>query len=147
MPLKLASPAFAEGKPIPARFARDGPSPPLAWSGGPPGTKAWALIVDDPDAPRGTWTHWTVWDLPAAVSGLPEGADAGALGGAEGTTSARTTGYHGPDPPSGTHRYFFRLYALSQALGLPAGSDLARVRAALAGKTLAEASLMGTFAK
>jgi Raf kinase inhibitor-like YbhB/YbcL family protein len=145
--LAVTSSAFAEGKPIPARFAHDGPSPPLSWTGAPMGTKAWALVVDDPDAPRGTWTHWTAWDLPASVWKLPEGADVASLGGVEGTTSAGTTGYHGPAPPSGTHRYLFRLYALSQPLGLPAGSDVARVRAAMAGKVLAEASLMGTFAK
>jgi Raf kinase inhibitor-like YbhB/YbcL family protein len=149
VPLRITSEAFKEGEPIPSRFTCAGAdvSPPLAWSGVPQNAKVLALVVEDPDAPGGTWTHWTFWNLPAAVKVLPEGADVAAMGATQGTTGAKSTGYHGPCPPSGTHRYFFRLYALSQPLTLPEGSRPERLRAAMTGRVLAEAQLMGTFAK
>jgi hypothetical protein len=147
--MQLSSPAFREGQPIPVLFTCKGRdvSPQLAWSGLPAGTQALALVVDDPDAPRGTWTHWTLWDLPATVQGLPQGVDVAGLGAVQGTTTAGSQGYHGPCPPSGAHRYFFQLYALGGRLGLPPGSSVAELRKALQGRVLAEARLMGTFTK
>jgi Raf kinase inhibitor-like YbhB/YbcL family protein len=142
----LSSSAFADGTAIPAKYAREGPSPPLSWTA-IPGVKAWALIVEDPDAPAGTWTHWTAWNLPGALTSLPEGASISQLGGVEGTTSDKRTGYSGPAPPSGTHRYQFRLYALSSTIPLAAGDSVQQLKSALQGKTLAEAQLMGTYTK
>src|SRR5688572_25975516 len=106
MPLTVTSPAFQHGQPIPPLFTckGQGVSPELRIAGVPAGAKGITLIVDDPDAPRGTWTHWTAWDLPADTKVLAQGASATALGGVEGMTSAKSTGYHGPCPPSGTHR-------------------------------------------
>lgn len=146
--LTLTSAAFQHGAPIPRRHSGHGDdtSPPLAWSGAPAGTKAFALVVDDPDAPRGTWTHWTAWDLPATTTRLDEGADVAKLGARQGVTSARTNGYHGPAPPSGTHRYFFRVFALSEPLALQEGAGIEDVWRALGERTLAWGELMGTFA-
>lgn len=149
MALKLASEAYVEGAPIPAKHTCEGAdtSPPLAWTGVPRNARALALILDDPDAPGGTWTHWTFWNLPSSMAGLPEGADIQELGGTLGTTSNGHTGYHGPCPPSGTHRYVAKLYALSQPLTLPAGSKVERLRAAMTGRILAETRLLGTFTR
>jgi Raf kinase inhibitor-like YbhB/YbcL family protein len=145
----IASPAFEPNGPIPAAFTCKGAdrSPPLAWREVPPGAKTLALILDDPDAPGGTWTHWTFWDLPATGAGLGEGEPATRRGATEGTTSARSTGYHGPCPPSGTHRYVFTLYAVGGTLGLPAKATVQELRRALQGRVLAQADLLGTFAK
>lgn len=147
--MRVSSPAFGPDGPIPAAFTCEGAdkSPPLEWSGLPAGTKTLALIADDPDAPRGTWTHWTFWDLPAAVAGLAEGEPATRRGATEGVTSARSNGYHGPCPPSGTHRYVFTLYAVDGKLGLPAKSTVEELRRALQGRILAQADVMGTFAR
>ena len=144
MPFTLTSAAFADGAAIPRRWTcqGEGPSPLLAWSGAPPGTAAFALIVDDPDASG--WVHWLLYDLPAATTGLPEGIS-GSIGTPEGRNSWGGLGWRGPCPPSGTHRYVFRLLALSAPLGLPPGAEVTDVRRAAAGVTLAQAILTGTY--
>jgi Raf kinase inhibitor-like YbhB/YbcL family protein len=145
----LGSPAFMHGRPIPRRHTCQGEdlSPALEVAGLPAGTKALALIVDDPDAPRGTWTHWTVWDLPATCTSIPEGFDPGSVGAREGTTSAGNVGYHGPCPPSGTHRYVVRVYALARTLRLAPGAPVQSFRDAVQGAALAYGELVGTYAK
>lgn len=140
------SPAFAEGQPIPRRHSCHGEdaSPELRIAGVPPGAVALALVMDDPDAPRGTWTHWTAWDLPPTATRLREGEPAP---GVEGLTSAGEVGYHGPCPPSGTHRYVFRVFALDAKLGLPRGAGVEDVWAALERRVVAWGELMGTFTR
>lgn len=147
--MTVASSAFAEGGTIPAKYSCKGSdvSPPLAFAGLPTGTRYLALIVDDPDAPRGTWTHWTFWNLPAAATNLAEDVDVTQPGAREGTTSAGSTGYHGPCPPSGTHRYFFKVYAQKEALDLASGATVNDLAAALEGKLLGWGQLMGKFSK
>jgi len=147
MTLQLTSPAFTEGGAIPAKFTCTGAnvSPALAWSGAPDGVQTFTLIMDDPDAPRGTWVHWVVFDLPGDLSGLPEGV--GQDVGIQGANSYGRTGYAGPCPPSGTHRYFFKLYALDTALSLRAGASKEDVLRAMDGHILAQAQLMGTYRK
>lgn len=147
--LGVSSPAFPQGGRIPEQFTCKGNdvSPALALAHAPPGTKSFALILDDPDAPGGTWTHWTAWNLPASTTHLPEDVDVQTLRGVEGTTSAGSIGYHGPCPPNGTHRYFVRVYALSAKLELKEGAMVDQLRTAMAGKILASGELMGTFAK
>jgi hypothetical protein len=149
--MQLHTTAFSEGKPIPLRFTSDGPdlSPALEWSGAPSDTRAYALIMDDPDAPSGTWVHWVIYDLPASLASLPEGLPrSGDLprGGRQGKNSWPRLGYNGPAPPPGkAHRYIFHLYALSAPLGLPAGATRSEVERAMKGKVLAEADVMGTY--
>jgi hypothetical protein len=117
-------------------------SPPLEWSGTPEGTQSLVLISDDPDAPVGTWVHWVLFDLPADTNSLPEGAqDLGT----DGNNSWRRPGYGGPCPPSGTHRYFFKLYALDTALNLEAGASKEQVEKAMQGHILAQGELMGKY--
>lgn len=155
MTLTITSPSFGEGEPIPGRHTCRGGdhSPPLAWSGAPRDTASYALIVEDPDAPdpaapKLTWVHWVVYDLPATSDGLPEDAARTGLpeGARTGTTNRRDTGYHGPCPPIGRHRYFHRLYALDGLLGDLGRPDADALRSAMRGHVLAEAALMGTFA-
>jgi Raf kinase inhibitor-like YbhB/YbcL family protein len=143
--MELTSPSFEPGEAIPAIFTCDGDdvSPELDLGGIPTGTTTLVLIMDDPDAPGGTWDHWVVYDI-SPVSVIPE--NVGPVG-IEGTNSWNRTGYGGPCPPSGTHRYFFRILALDEALDLPAGADKATVLAAAQGHVLAEATLMGTYAR
>lgn len=147
--LRVASTAFAHGSPIPPKFTCQGSetSPPLAFAGVPRDAAALAMVMDDPDAPRRTFTHWTWWDAPATTSGIPEGTAATKVDAKEGRNDAGEDGYVGPCPPSGTHRYFFRLYALRAPLGLPSGASPADVHAALEGKVLAWGELLGTYAK
>lgn len=152
MDFKLSSPVFSPGGKIPRRYTCDGEdvSPPLEWTDSPAGTSSFALIMDDPDAPRGTWLHWVLFDLPASTRGLGESVPATpkpAGGGTHGKNSWGRSDYGGPCPPSGTHRYFFRLYALGGALGLPAGAALEQVRRAMEGRVLEEAELMGTYTR
>jgi Raf kinase inhibitor-like YbhB/YbcL family protein len=152
MTLSLSSTAFAAGQPIPAPYSCKGGdvSPPLAWNNSPAGTKSFALIVDDPDAPMGTWVHWVLFNVPAATNSLPEAIPAGtqlADGSAQGRNSSGNSGYNGPCPPSGTHRYFFKLYALDATLTLPSGADKGRLLEAMQGHILAQGELMGTFTK
>lgn len=143
--MKISSSSFAPGEAIPARHTCDGQdlSPPLVIEDVPPGTAVLALIMDDPDAPVGTWDHWVAYDIPAAGT-VPEGVRS--LG-TPGRNSWRRTGYGGPCPPSGTHRYYFRAYALDRPLGLRAGAGKQQVLEAMKGHVLAEATLMGRYSR
>jgi Raf kinase inhibitor-like YbhB/YbcL family protein len=148
--MKLSSPAFVEGALIPAQYTCSGDdfSPPLTWRDIPAGAQSLALIADDPDAPIGTWVHWVAFDLPVTSNGLPEGIkDAKQLpgGGTPGTNSWRRIGYGGPCPPSGTHRYYFKLYALDTTLSLDNKATARDLQAAMKGHILAEAQVMGRF--
>jgi Raf kinase inhibitor-like YbhB/YbcL family protein len=149
MALTLMSPAFVAGGDIPGRFTCDGEDmpPQLTWSGSPPGTKSFALIMDDPDAPNGTFTHWVLFDIPASHDGLPTGSRSDAVG-KTGRNSSGAQAYMGPCPPSGTHRYFFRLFALDvPSLGLEAGASRQQVEDAVAAHTLGTAELLGRYAR
>jgi Raf kinase inhibitor-like YbhB/YbcL family protein len=145
--MQLTSSAFTESQSIPRQFTCQGDdrSPDLAWTGAPAGVQSYALIMDDPDAPGRTWVHWVVYDLPADLTGLSEGV--GPDVGTQGTNSWSRTGYGGPCPPSGTHRYFFKLYALDTTLDLDAGASKNEVLDSMSGHILAEAQLMGTYKK
>lgn len=148
---ELTSPSFTDGNPIPADFSCKGRniSPALAWTEPPAGTQSFALIMDDPDAPSGIWVHWIILNVPASSRGLPEAVPADPAlsdGSVQGVTSARSVGYHGPCPPSGTHRYFFKLYALDTVLSLP-NADKTQLLAAMEGHILGSAELMGTFSR
>jgi hypothetical protein len=148
-PLKLTSTAFAEGQPIPKRYTCDGEnvSPPLAWSGVPAATKRLVLVVDDPDAPGGLFTHWIVFNLPPSTSTLPEVVKPAANQGiSQGTNDFGKPGYGGPCPPKGRHRYVFHLFALeSWPDGLTQPSR-AKLDAALQkGHVLAQTALTGTY--
>ena len=152
MAIKLVSPSFNEGGMIPAKHAydRDNLSPALSWTGLPAGTKALALVCDDPDAPGGTWIHWVLYDMPAGAPGLAEGLPAGPVltdGTKQGMNDFRKSGYGGPCPPGGTHRYFFRLYALDGPTNLKAGATVRELRAALKGHVLEEGDLMGRYSR
>lgn len=148
---RIESAAFKEEAFIPARFTCQGEnvSPPLAWTGPPSGVRSFALMVEDPDAPAGTWTHWVVYNLPAQARAMEvDTPKQGELpnGGLQGMTSFGSVGYGGPCPPPGkAHRYFFRLYALDTVLNLQAGAAKADVLAAMKGHILGEAQLMGRF--
>jgi len=145
--MTVESPAFQNGAAIPARYTADGAdvSPPLVIRGVPEGTRSLALVMDDPDAPMGTWVHWVAWNLPADTSEIPEGGLPESA--VEGVNSWGRRGYGGPAPPSGTHRYFFRVYALDTALELPVTTDKAGLLAAMEGHVLAEAVLMGRYSR
>jgi len=150
MAFALTSPAFEEGSPIPAAYTCDGKngSPPLQWTSPPPGTNSLALIMDDPDAPMGTWVHWVLYNLPPSVRQLSEAMPPEAQwpdGTAQGTTSFGRVGYGGPCPPSGTHQYLFKLYALDLLLPLGAGANTPAVESAMRGHLIAQAQLMGTY--
>jgi len=156
MAFTLSSPAFASGDEIPTRHTCEGEdlSPALAWSGAPAGTKSLALVVDDPDtpdprAPRMTWVHWVLYDLPAGATGLPEGVAPKALpaGTREGSNDWKRTGWSGPCPPVGRHRYAFKLFALDEVLpdlGRPSAAELQR---AMSGHILDRTELVGTYKK
>jgi Raf kinase inhibitor-like YbhB/YbcL family protein len=148
--LQLISPAFAAGEPIPARYSCDGEdiSPALQWSEPPEGTQSLALIADDPDAPVGTWVHWVLYNLPAGSRELPEAVPPDLElpdGSRHGQNSWRRGGYGGPCPPSGTHRYFFKLYALDTTLVLAAGAGKQELLQAMEGHLLAQGELMGIY--
>lgn len=145
MPFSLASPAFEEGGSIPSDHTCDGSNLPipLAWSGTPEGTAELALIMDDPDA--NGFVHWVVVGIPPATIEFPDGAIA--AGSVEGQSGFGRTGYGGPCPPSGTHRYEFTLFALSSPLALSRAATAAQVRSAAAGKTIAEAHLTGRYSR
>ncbi|HCS47996.1 MAG TPA: YbhB/YbcL family Raf kinase inhibitor-like protein [Candidatus Aminicenantes bacterium] len=150
MEIKISSRAFQEGGMIPRRYACDGEdiSPPLAWTGIPEGTKTIALIGDDPDAPIGTWVHWVLFNLPADVKELAEAVPPDkelSSGAKQGKNDFRRIGYGGPCPPGGTHRYFFKLYALDSVLDLAAGVSKADLLKAMQGHVLAEGQLMGKY--
>jgi Raf kinase inhibitor-like YbhB/YbcL family protein len=143
--MELTSSAFAEGEPIPRRHSCEGEdlSPPLSWTDVPDGTSVLVLIVDDPDAPGGTFTHWLAGGLDPASDGLGEGEAAPV----EGRNDFGQTGYRGPCPPPGhgPHRYFFRLHALAQELELQPGAARGDVEGALSAGSTAVAELMGTY--
>ena len=143
--------AFASGDPIPRDHTADGEdtSPPLAWQGAPAGTESFAVLCDDPDAPRGTWVHWVVYDLDPGVTALRAGPGATtASGGTHGKNDFGKLGYGGPSPPKGpAHRYFFRVLALDQRLGLAPGASMSDVLAAAEGHVLARGELMGRYGR
>ena len=151
--LELSSAAFGEGDEIPRRYTCDGQdvSPPLSWSGSPPNTKSFAIIVDDPDAPRGTWVHWVIFGIPADTEGLAEDVPAEerlADGSGQGRNSWDRIGYGGPCPPSGsTHRYVFKLYALDGLLDLRSGPQKKTLVEAMEGHILTETRLVGTYGR
>jgi len=153
MTIQLSSPAFEQGEMIPDRYTCKGEdiSPALEWAGMPEGTRSLALVCDDPDAPMGIWVHWVIYNIPAETASLPEGVPASQdtlTGGAiQGTNSWGRSGYGGPCPPSGTHRYFFRLYALDSSLDLGPGATKALLLKAMEGHVLAECELIGRYAK
>ena len=152
----LNSPVFAAGSKIPKKYTCEGDdrSPPLAWSGAPAGTKSFALIVDDPDAPdpaapKMTWVHWVLYNVPAGTASLAEGASSGALpaGAIEGHNDFGRVRYGGPCPPVGRHRYFFKLHALDVVVPPSKALDKPALEAAMRGHVLAKAELMGTYQK
>ena len=152
MPFVLTSSAFKQGESIPARYSCDGEdiSPELLWTDPPAGTRGFALIFDDPDASGGTWAHWVLFNISVAARGLPESVSKAPEqpdGGRHGSNSWGQPGYGGPCPPGGIHRYFFKLYALDQALELPALAGKAQLEAAMQGHILGQAELMGTFSR
>ena len=155
MSLSLTSPAFSANGPIPRDYTCEGGdhSPELRWSGAPQGTKSFALIEDDPDAPdpkapKTTWVHWVLYDIPPGTSALPKDA-AGQLpaGTREGVNDWKRTGYGGPCPPIGRHRYFHKLYALDTMLGDLKQPNKAALERAMEGHVLAKAELVGTYEK
>jgi hypothetical protein len=156
MTLSITSSAFGAGAAIPKRHTCEGEdvSPPLAWTGAPAGTKSLVLIVDDPDAPdpaapKMTWVHWVLYDIPPATTGLAEAVKPAALpvGTREGVNDWKRTGYGGPCPPIGRHRYFHKLYVLDTVLGDLKRPDKAKLEAAMKGHVLAHAELVGTYQK
>ena len=143
----LRSPAFQDGGSIPRKFTCQGEnvSPELNWSEAPANTQSYALIMDDPDAPGGTFTHWVLFDIPADTVRLTEGATAI---GVDGKNNVDRTGYFGPCPPSGIHRYYFRLYALDvPSLNLKAGASRSEVEAAIKNHVSGVAETMGRYEK
>lgn len=147
MPLTITSPAFADESMIPQRFTCDGvdASPPLSWDGAPRQTKSFALICDDPDAPGGVWVHWVVFNIPVTATGMHEAVVPGDA--VQGANSWGGSRYGGPCPPGGTHRYFFKLYALDTKLDLPPGIRAGQLETAMHGHVLAEATLMGRYSR
>ena len=154
--LKIESASFTEGGEIPAKYTCEGEdiAPSLAWSGVPDGTRSLVLIIDDPDAPdpqapRMTWVHWVLYNLPPDATGLPEGCGTDDLppGTGEGLNDWQRTGYGGPCPPVGRHRYFHKLYALDILLPVMGRATKQDVEAAMQGHVLAQAELVGTYVK
>jgi Raf kinase inhibitor-like YbhB/YbcL family protein len=151
MSLQLTTTAFPASGTIPKKFTCDGPdvSPALSWTDAPTGTKTFALIVDDPDAPAGTWVHWVLYNLPAGTHKLPEGVGKDSElpdGSRQGRNDFGKIGYNGPCPPRGSvHRYFFKLYALDSKLELKAGSTKADLERTMQNHVLAHSELIGKF--
>ncbi len=139
----ITSTAFKEGDNVPPKFTADGPdvSPALHWANPPAGTKSFALICDDPDAPVGLWTHWLLKDIPASATGIEEGKKLGT----EVVNSFDYAHYGGPAPPSGTHRYFFRLYAMGEEK--MAAKNMKEFYAEVKAKSIGKAELMGKYAR
>ena len=145
--MKISSTAFTEGMAIPRKHTCDGQnvSPQLSWSGVPAGARSLALVMDDPDAPSGTFVHWVLFDIPSAFSELSEGVERVGVPGANG---ARKVGYSGPCPPRGpAHRYFFKLYALDKTLGLSPGASKEALESAMQGHLLDSDQLMGRYSR
>lgn len=159
MTIRLESPSFREGDLIPRAHTCDGEdiSPSLSWENVPEGAHSLLLIVEDPDAPMGTWTHWLLYDLPAALRGLPEGLphdprvhfvfDKIEFTAKQGRNDFKKPGYGGPCPPSGTHRYYFRIYALDSMTNLEPNASRQEVFQAIQGHILAEGQLMGQYSR
>ena len=150
MEIKITSTAFEDGGMIPQKYTCDDidVSPPLAWGSVPDGTKSLALICDDPDAPVGTWVHWVIFNIPANINELPENVPPQKIlesGAKQGMSDFRRIGYGGPCPPGGTHRYYFKLYALDTELNIEAGITKAELLKAMEGHILAEGQLMGKY--
>ncbi len=150
MEIKITSSAFEEGGLIPAKYTCDGAdvSPPLQWDVVPEGTKSIALICDDPDAPMGTWVHWVLFNLPSDAKKLAENIPADKIlpnGAKQGLSDFGRVGYGGPCPPSGTHRYFFKIYALGIELGLEAGANKRQLLKAMEGHILEQGQLVGKY--
>lgn len=151
-PMEIKSSAFEQGGMIPPKFTCEGNniSPSITWEGAPEGTRSIALIADDPDAPMGTWVHWVYYDIPMKISHLSEGIpqeNKPASGGTQGVNDFQNVGYDGPCPPSGTHRYFFKIYALDTMLNLKPGAGKKELLKAMEGHILGEGALMGRFTK
>ena len=152
MDLRLRSTAFQNGNHIPSKYTCDGEdiSPPLEWGHLPPGTKSAALIADDPDAPAGTWVHWVIYNIPSERIGLQESVvclEELAEGCLQGRNDFGKIGYGGPCPPGGTHRYFFKLYALNIKLDLEPGATKKEVLDAMKGHVLALGTLIGLYTR
>lgn len=152
MQIQVRSPAFSDGEMIPDRYTctGDGASPPIEWDTPGDSVQSFALICDDPDAPMGTFTHWVVYDLPPDVHKLPErvpNEDALPNGGVHGINSLHKTGYTGPCPPSGTHRYFFKVFALDKKLDLKPGAGKEKVLREMEGHIVGEGQLMGRYTR
>ena len=152
MAIHLISSAFEEGAMIPSKYTCDGKdiSPPLAWTSVPAGTKSFALICDDPDAPMGTWVHWVLYNLPTSVNKLPENIPPRPIldnGAQQGKNDFRKLGYGGPCPPGGTHRYYFKLYALDAVFDVRPGLSKVELLKLIEGHNLGEGHLMGRYSK
>ena len=144
--MKITSSAFHEGANIPSKFTCDGSdtSPPLQIAGVPSGAKSLVLIVDDPDAPSGLFTHWLVWNIPPQTGSIAEGS---APQGVQGANDFGKSGYRGPCPPPGTHRYSFKIFALDREMELRSGAKRSQVDAAMKGHVIAQGELVGRYAK
>jgi len=153
MAFQIKSAAFEANGNIPRKYTCDGPdvSPPLAWTDPPARTQSLSLIMDDPDAPVGTWVHWVLYDLPADTRTLPESVPKDrelASGAKQGVNDFRRIGYGGPCPPPGpAHRYFFKLYALDAKTNLKPGASKAELLRAMEGRILAQAELIGRYGR
>lgn len=152
MEIKITSSAFDENAMIPAKYTCDGEdiSPPLEWDNVPEGTQSIAIIADDPDAPMGTFVHWVLFNLPGDTRQLPENVPTkGTLdnGAVQGITGFGRTGYGGPCPPSGTHRYFFKIYALDTKVELTSSAGKSQLLEAMAGHILGQGQLMGRYSR
>lgn len=148
--ITFTSDAFTQGQPIPGKYTCKGEniSPALAWGEPPVGTQSFALIMEDPDAPGNTWVHWLLFNIPASSRGLPEAIASDATlpdGSMSGNSSFGKPGYDGPCPPSGTHHYVFKLYALDEMLAISAGADKGELEKAMVGHILAQGELTGIF--
>jgi Raf kinase inhibitor-like YbhB/YbcL family protein len=148
----IESASFIQNQSIPSKYTCDGPnvSPPLEWKNIPEKAKSIVLICDDPDAPAGVWVHWVCYDIPPVKTSIFEGipkSDSLPMGGKQGITDFGSIGYGGPCPPSGTHRYFFKIYAIDRLLGLPAGKTKKDIERAIKGHILAQGQVIGVYSK
>jgi len=143
--MKISSPTFEANQTIPSKYTCDGENinPPFQIFDVPAGAKSLVLISDDPDAPMGTWVHWTIWNIPPETKEI--GKNSAPIGVVEGMTSFGKKGYGGPCPPSGTHRYFFKLYALDSILDLPISAKAADIEKAMKGHILDKTELIGLY--
>lgn len=152
MDIQITSPVFKDGGEIPKKYSCDDLdiSPPLEWIDVPENTKTIAIVCDDPDAPMKTWIHWVIFNIPGDVTGLPENVPPEKElenGAKQGMNDFHKVGYGGPCPPSGTHRYFFKIYALDITLDLPAGVSKTHLMIAMEGHVISESHLMGTYTR